>query len=102
MNPGSSSLPVLVEIHDGRYTQGSIHLLDQTQLCDVQMGRLCGFKFNIDGEYLDFSHGVDIFDDGELSTGLEWTQRLIAAFDRHPSRARLLGVPLGGGITPLR
>jgi len=107
MNPKSPSLPVLVEIHGGGYTQGSA----QSPRPDSIMWRANGSFVWVSIQYrlgmFGFLAGRDIYDNGDLNVGLldqraglEWVQRHIAAFGGDPTKVTITGSSAGGGNFP--
>jgi carboxylesterase type B len=105
-NPVAPSLPVLVEIHGGGYTQGSA----QSVRPDSMMYRANGTFVWVSIQYrlgmFGFMAGRDMYDNGDLNAGLldqrlalEWVQRHISAFGGDPNRVTITGSSAGGGTS---
>jgi len=106
INPVAPSLPVLVEIHGGGYTEGSA----QSVRPDSMMYRANGTFVWVSVQYrlglFGFLAGRDVFDNGDLNQGLldqrlalEWVQRHISAFGGDPNKVTITGGSAGGGTS---
>jgi carboxylesterase type B len=104
VNPVGPSLPVLVEIHGGGYTEGSA----QSNRPDAMMYRANGTFVWVSIQYrlglFGFLAGRDVYDNGDLNQGLldqraalEWVQRHISAFGGDPNKVTITGGSAGGG-----
>lgn len=121
-NPVSASLPVLVQIHGGGYTQGNAQSYPGDALVHASKGGLIYVYVRIlqtEGSLLwltrirsiqyrlgifGFLGGSAIAQDGSLNAGLldqrlalEWVQRNIRPFGGDPSHVTIWGGSAGGG-----
>jgi carboxylesterase type B len=104
MHPKSSSLPVLVEIHGGGYTQGSAQSPQPHSMMYRANGSFVWVSIQYRLGMFGFLAGRDIYDNGDLNCGLldqrlglEWVQRHISKFGGDPSKVTITGSSAGGG-----
>ncbi|KAF2085386.1 alpha/beta-hydrolase [Saccharata proteae CBS 121410] len=102
--PVSSSLPVVVQIHGGGYTQGSAQSSPGDALVHESNGKIIYVEIQYRLGFFGFLAGSEVKQNGDLNAGLldqraalEWVQRNIKAFGGDPSRVTIWGGSAGGG-----
>ena len=102
--PESASLPVLLMIHGGGYTQGNSYRVPGEALVNASAGSMIYVSIQYRLGAFGFLSSSDIKEDGQANVGLldqrsalEWVQRNIRAFGGDPARVTIWGGSAGGG-----
>ncbi|KAK0255618.1 hypothetical protein B0A54_10937 [Friedmanniomyces endolithicus] len=103
-HPMSTSLPVVVQIHGGGYTQGSAQSYPGDALVNASNGGIIYVSMQYRLGIFGFLGGAEIADNGVRNAGLldqrsalDWVQRNIRAFGGDPAKVTIWGGSAGGG-----
>jgi carboxylesterase type B len=107
--PQSSSLPVMVMIHGGGFTQGSSYALPGSTIVDTARGSMIYVSLQYRLGAFGFLSGAGIRENGQANVGLldqrsalNWVQRNIRAFGGDPAKVTIIGGSAGGSSGELR
>lgn len=102
--PQSSSLPVLVNIHGGGYTQGSAYGNAWQALVNASGGSFIYVSTQYRLGAYGFLSSSEVRENGAANAGLldqrsalDWVQRNIRAFGGDPAKVTIIGGSAGGG-----
>ncbi|KAK5117720.1 hypothetical protein LTR62_005144 [Meristemomyces frigidus] len=103
-HPVSSSLPVMVQIHGGGYTQGNAQSYPGDAMVNASNGNMIYVSMQYRLGMLGFLAGGEVMQNGVANAGLldqraalDWIQRNIRAFGGDPSQVTIWGGSAGGG-----
>ncbi|KAK1811512.1 hypothetical protein LTR12_014110 [Friedmanniomyces endolithicus] len=103
-HPMSTSLPVVVQIHGGGYTQGNAQSYPGDALVNASNGGIIYVSMQYRLGIFGFLGGAEIADNGVRNAGLldqrsalDWVQRNIRAFGGDPAKVTMWGGSAGGG-----
>jgi carboxylesterase type B len=109
MQPASSSLPVMVMIHGGGFTQGSSYTNPGSVLVDTANGSMVYVSLQYRLGAFGFLSSSEVKENGQANIGLldqrsalNWVQRNIRAFGGDPGRVTIIGGSAGGSSGELR
>lgn len=101
--PQSSSLPVMVMIHGGGFTQGSSYALPGSTIVDTANGSMIYVSLQYRLGAFGFLSSADVRENGQANVGLldqrsalNWVQRNIRAFGGDPAKVTVIGGSAGG------
>jgi len=104
LNPTSTALPVLVNIHGGGYTTGGADEYPWGPIVDASGGSIIAVSTQYRLGAYGFLSGSEVRENGQANAGLldqraalEWVQRNIRSFGGDPSKVTILGGSAGGG-----
>lgn len=107
--PQSSSLPVMVMIHGGGFTQGSSYTNPGSALVDTASGSMVYVSLQYRLGAFGFLSSADVRENGQANVGLldqrsalNWVQRNIRAFGGDPAKVTIIGGSAGGSSGELR
>jgi carboxylesterase type B len=107
--PQSSSLPVMVMIHGGGFTQGSSYALPGSALVDTASGSMIYVSLQYRLGAFGFLSSADVRENGQANVGLldqrsalNWVQRNIRAFGGDPAKVTIIGGSAGGSSGELQ
>jgi len=102
INPVSTQVPVMVQIHGGGYTAGNAQSYPGDAMVNASNGNLIYVSIQYRLGLFGFLGGSQIAEDGALNAGLldqraalEWIQRNIRAFGGDPARTTIWGGSAG-------
>lgn len=101
--PQSSSLPVMVMIHGGGFTQGSSYGNPGSAIVDTASGAMIYVSLQYRLGTFGFLSSADVRGNGQANVGLldqraalGWVQRNIRSFGGDPARVTIIGGSAGG------
>jgi carboxylesterase type B len=102
-HPKAPSLPVLVMIHGGGFTQGSSYAVPGSALVNISDGSMVYVSLQYRLGVYGFLSGAEVRENGKANVGLldqraalGWVQRHIGAFGGDPARVTIIGGSAGG------
>lgn len=101
--PKNSSLPVLVMIHGGGFTQGSSYAVPGSSMVNTSDGSIVYVSLQYRLGAFGFLSGSEVKENGQANVGLldqrsalNWVQRNIRAFGGDPAKVTIIGGSAGG------
>lgn len=101
--PQASSLPVLVMIHGGGFTQGSSYAVPGSPMVETSQGSMLYVSVQYRLGAFGFLSSSEVRENGQANVGLldqraalGWVQRNIRAFGGDPGRVTIIGGSAGG------